>query len=197
MDLQLFVAAFTAFIIVVVGLIIFHELGHYLAGRMFGLIPKAFSVGMGPELAHRYDKHGTRWKLCAIPIGGYVQFAGEIHPGAGTEEERAEEYNFAGLARWKRAIIIAAGPLANIAMTAAIFLALTLAYGKAEISNVIEKVEPNSPAAHSGIRVGDELVEVDGHLKPDINQVIRDIRIFPGQKTVWVLVRDGESSAMR
>lgn len=190
MDIQTFLVAFFAFIAVVVGLIILHEFGHYLAGRMFGLIPKAFSIGMGPEIGRHIDKHGTRWKLCALPIGGYVKFAGEIHPGAGSDDDRNEDYNFASLARWKRAIIIAAGPVTNILVTAIIFLGLTLVMGKPTIEPVVQQVEISSSADEAGLEVGDRITAVDGEKEFDLQQTIRKIRIYPGSEIVFDIERD-------
>lgn len=192
MDIQTFFIAFLAFIAVVVGLIVLHEFGHYLAGRMFGLIPKAFSVGMGPEIARYIDKHGTRWKLCVLPLGGYVKFAGEIHPGSGSDEDRQEDHNFAGLARWKRAIIIAAGPVTNILVTAFIFLGLTLVLGKPTIEPVVQQVELGSSAEEAGLQVGDRITAVDGEGEFDLQQTIRKIRIYPGKQVVFDVERKGE-----
>ncbi len=193
MDLQFVLLALGAFIIVVVGLILLHELGHYSVARMFGLVPKVFSVGMGPELFGVHDRKGTRWKFCAIPIGGYVKFAGEMHPGAGTPEQAAEDYNFAALARWKRACIIAAGPIANLLVTAVIFMGLTLYFGKVDIAPVIDQVIAGSTAEAAGIENGDKIVSWDGDKSSNMQNLIRHVRIHPNT-TVDLEIKRGDQT---
>ena len=115
--------------LVVLTLIVFvHEMGHYLAGRWSGIGITAFSIGFGPEIAGFTDRRGTRWKLSAIPLGGYVKFLGD-EDAASTpdydkfnrlpEDERAR--TFLGAALWKRAVTVAAGPIANFVLAIAIF----------------------------------------------------------------------------
>jgi len=117
-----------AFLIAISFLVFFHELGHYLVARWSGIRVLAFSLGFGPELIGRTDKHGTRWKLCAIPLGGYVRFYGDEDAASRPDfegldalpaEERAKTFNGARL--WKRAATVAAGPIANFILAIAIF----------------------------------------------------------------------------
>ena len=192
-DIQFVVSALFAFIIVVVGLILLHELGHYTVARMFGLIPKAFSVGMGPELAAVEDSKGTRWKFCAIPIGGYVKFAGEIHPGAGTDEQRKEPYNFAALARWKRACIIAAGPVTNLLVTALIFLGIAFYFGKTEVAPVVGQIIDGSTAQQSNVEEGDKITGWDGSDDTNMQDLIRHVRIHPGENLTLNVKRGDET----
>ena len=118
-----------AFLLVLGPLVLVHELGHYLVGRWFGVKADAFSIGFGKEIAGWTDKRGTRWKLSALPLGGYVQFAGDMNaasaPDAAAadlpEEERAKTFHVKPL--WQRSLIVLAGPMANFLLAIAIFAA--------------------------------------------------------------------------
>ena len=123
-----------AFILVIGPLVFIHEMGHYLAGRWFGVKAEAFSVGFGKELAGFTDRRGTRWKLSALPLGGYVQFKGDMNPASvperGTEASRARDGSFQNAPLWQRAPIVAAGPATNLLVTLAIFAGFFMAVGK-------------------------------------------------------------------
>jgi len=192
MDAQFVVTSLGAFLLVVVSLILLHELGHYVTARAFGLVPKAFSVGMGPEIAAFVDRKGTRWKFSAMPLGGYVKFAGEMHPGTGTPEEAAEEHSFASLARWKRACIIFAGPFTNLLVTAVIFLILSFSFGRTEIDSTIRMVTPASAAAEAGVMPGDKVVSWNGQEDPHIQSLIRYVKVHPDEALNITLERHGE-----
>ena len=127
------------FVVVMTAIVFFHELGHYLVGRWCGVKIDAFSLGFGPELYARVDKRGTRWRLAAIPVGGYVKFHGDANAASApdvdgvaamTPAERAR--TLAGQPLANRAAIVAAGPLANFVLAVAIFAALFVVFGRAE-----------------------------------------------------------------
>lgn len=184
------------FVAVVCTLIVLHELGHYLAARAFGLKAKVFSVGMGPEIAGFTDRHGTRWKIAPIPLGGYVQYHGEMHPGFGGKDDDADhKESFAKLARWKRAVVIFAGPFANILVTAVIFGGLFLYSGKPEISKNIMEVEQGSPAAAAGIHAGDKLMQWDGRKSDGSQDFIRYVKINPGHTIALDIESNGKTAA--
>jgi len=193
MVVQFVITAILSFLLVVVTLVILHEFGHYLAARAFGLIPKAFSVGMGPELAAVVDRRGTRWKLSAIPIGGYVKFAGEMHPTPGRETS-GEKHDFSLLPRWKRAIIIAAGPAMNLVIAAVIFLVLAMSFGRVVVDPQISRVDIDSPAYASGIREGDTVVAWNGEQDPHMQTLSRSIRMNPDEPISLTTRRDGQLS---
>src|SRR5688572_18446213 len=161
------------FLLLLGPLITLHELGHYLVGRWFGVKAETFSIGFGKELAGWTDKRGTRWKLSVLPLGGYVQFAGDMNPaGQPSEEwlalpetERARTFQAKPL--WQRALIVAAGPVTNIIIAVAVFTAFNLAYGKPVAANpaeesVVAGFAEVSPAREAGLRIGDRIVAVEG-----------------------------------
>lgn len=184
--------ALVCFICITSFLIVFHELGHYLTARMFGLKPKAFSVGMGPEIAGFTDRHGTRWKIAPIPLGGYVKFHGEMHPGTGTAEEAEHPESFARLARWKRAMVIFAGPFVNVVITAVILGTLFTTYGVPRVSDVIQRVTPGSAAERAGIQPGDKVLQWNGNAPDGSPRFVRYVKTNPGQEVDLLIDRNGQ-----
>lgn len=181
-----------SFISVVLVLIVLHELGHYLAARAFGLKPQAFSVGMGPELAGFTDRNGTRWKICPFPLGGYVKFHGEMHPGTGTNAEAKHPDSFARLARWKRAVIIFAGPFTNLVICGAIFYGIFATTGYPIMSNRFERVLAGSPAEAAGLQSGDRLLAYNGEKYDGRQDFFRYIKVHPNGKIDVTIDRNGQ-----
>ena len=149
--------------------VFFHELGHFMVGRWCGVTIKAFSIGFGPELFGFYDKHGTRWKFSAIPLGGYVKFLGDENAASMPDEEAMQnlgdderEGSLHAKPLWQRAAIVAAGPLANFLLSIIIFATLLLLYGKPITPARVDSVMPGSAAEEAGFEVGDIMVSVDG-----------------------------------
>ncbi len=157
------------FLFVLTVIVFFHELGHYLVGRWSGIRIMAFSVGFGPELLGFTDKHGTRWKLCAIPLGGYVKFFGDENAASvpseaalrdASPDDRARAFQNATLGR--RAATVAAGPFANFILAIAIFAGTAYASGIVVGDPIVSEVRSGSPAASAGIQAGDRIVAADG-----------------------------------
>ncbi len=186
-----------AFLLVLGPLVVVHELGHYLVARWFGVKADVFSIGFGKELAGWTDRRGTRWKLSALPLGGYVQFAGDwnaISMPAGaiagmSEAERAQTFHVKPL--WQRSLIVLAGPLTNLLFAVAIFAAFNLAYGKIVAEPVISGFAENSPAAAAGLKAGDRILAVDGERIDSFEQVREQILPFPGREVAVLVQRDG------
>src|SRR5882762_4737038 len=136
-----------AFLIVLTIVVFFHELGHFLVARLCGIKILVFSVGFGPELIGFNDRYGTRWKLAAIPLGGYVKFFGDENaasvpnPGAlaamSPEERQVSFFHQPVLAR---AAVVAAGPIANFILAIVIFTAIFVTYGKQETAARVDEV---------------------------------------------------------
>ena len=184
-------------------LVTIHELGHYIVGRWFGVHAEAFSVGFGKEIWGFTDKRGTRWKLSALPLGGYVQFKGDMNPASipdaeavaqASAEERQGSFHHAAL--WKRALIVFAGPATNILLTLAIFAGFFAFYGKpvpadADGQLTVARFAEISPARAAGIEVGDRIVAVEGERMEDFRDVQDSIMLYPGRTLDITIERDG------
>src|SRR5688572_26354931 len=147
------------FLLMLGPLVTVHELGHYLVGRWFGVKADVFSIGFGKELAGFTDRRGTRWKLSALPLGGYVQFAGDMNPASQPseewlslpDEERAK--TFQAKALWQRALIVAAGPVTNFLLAIAILAGFNAAYGRIEVPPVVAVLMEGGAADKAGIEL--------------------------------------------
>jgi len=192
-----FLAGYILPYVVVLSLLVFvHELGHYLAGRWSGIRILAFSIGFGPELVGFTDSHGTRWKLSAIPLGGYVRFYGDADAASLADsdelaemspEERAQ--TLAGAKLWKRAVTVAAGPIANFVAAIAIFAVLFATQGKPVADPVVAEVKDGSAAYEAGVLPGDVLVALDGDRIETFDDVVRYISMRPGIPVVVTVLR--------
>jgi regulator of sigma E protease len=185
------------FLLVLGPLVTLHELGHYLVGRWFGVQAEAFSVGFGKELAGFTDKHGTRWKLSALPLGGYVQFKGDMNPASIPDPHApVEAGSFQAAALWKRALIVAAGPVTNLLIAIAIFAAFFAIIGKPEIvgvedSRTIGEFSQGSVAEAAGMKVGDVIVAIDGQAIRDFTDLKTKVALHPGKRMVFTVKRKG------
>ncbi|ASY56229.1 MULTISPECIES: RIP metalloprotease RseP [Sinorhizobium] len=167
-------------------LVFVHEMGHYLVGRWSGIRIVAFSVGFGPELFGWTDRHGTRWKFCAIPLGGYVKFFGDEDAASTPDYRRLETIRpeerartFLGAKLWKRAATVAAGPIANFLLAIAIFAVLFSIYGRAVADPVVAFVAPGSAAEKAGVLPGDKLISIDGKPIATFDDVRRYVSVRP------------------
>lgn len=188
-----------AFLLVLGPLVLIHELGHYLVGRLFGVKADAFSIGFGKELAGWTDKRGTRWKLSALPLGGYVQFAGDMNPTSAPKpddvrlsaQERAQTFHSKPL--WQRALIVFAGPLTNLLLCVAIFAGFFSIYGRVVNDAEISGFTANSPAQAAGMRVGDRIVAIDGDKVDGATDVPGRVAYFPGKTLPIAVERAGRT----
>ncbi|MBX7488866.1 RIP metalloprotease RseP [Qipengyuania sp. GH25] len=203
MNLPLWLYYVIGFPLLLGPLVTIHELGHYLVGRWFGVHAEAFSVGFGKEIWGFTDRRGTRWKLSVLPLGGYVQFKGDMNPASipdpqaarhASAEEREGSFHHAAL--WKRALIVFAGPATNILLTLAIFAGFFAFYGKpvpadAEQQLAVAEFAEVSPAREAGIEVGDRIVAVEGERMEDFRDVQDSIMLYPGRTLDITVDRDG------
>lgn len=186
-----------AFLLVLGPLVLVHELGHYLVGRLFKVRIDAFSIGFGREVAGWTDRRGTRWKVSALPLGGYVQFHGDMNaasiPGPGEEglspAERAVLFHFKPI--WQRALIVLAGPLTNLFVAVAIFAAFNFGYGKVVASPEIAGFSQQSPARDAGLRVGDRIVAINGQPIDGFEDIREKVMPWPGKPVEVVAERAG------
>jgi regulator of sigma E protease len=187
-----------AFICVIGPLVFVHEMGHYLAGRLFGVKAEAFSIGFGGEIAGFTDRRGTRWKFGWLPLGGYVKFAGDMNPASQPSTDwlalPAEERSrtFQAKTVWQRAIIVAAGPVVNFVVAILILGAFAFAYGDARMPPVVGQVSPGSAAAAVDIRKGDTIVALGGRSIETFDDMVRYIRIRAGEHVRIDLRRDSQ-----
>lgn len=154
----------------VLGLIVFiHEYGHYIIAKLCGVKITTFSIGFGKEIYGWDDKSGTRWKISAIPLGGYVKMFGDASaastPDSGllenmSEEERKGAFHFKPL--YQKMLVVAAGPIANFLLSIAIFTYFIMANGIVSVEPVIGKIVADSPAYEAGLEVGDRITKIDG-----------------------------------
>jgi regulator of sigma E protease len=186
------------FLIVLTIVVFVHEMGHYLVGRWCGIRVLAFSIGFGPELVGFTDRKGTRWKLCAIPLGGYVKFFGDENAAstpdragyaAMTEDER--RHSFPGASLWRRAATVAAGPIANFILAIAIFAMVFSLYGRTVSDPVVAEVQPGSAAEAAGIQPGDVFVAIDGRAVTTFDDVRRYVSSRPELEITVTMRRDG------
>jgi regulator of sigma E protease len=179
--------------------VFFHELGHFLVARLCGVRVLVFSVGFGPELLGFNDRHGTRWKISAIPLGGYVKFFGDEDVASATPDQSASAAMSAGERResfhhqpvGRRAAIVAAGPIANFILAILIFAAIFAFYGKPSTSARVDGVRPDSAAAAAGFQPGDIVVAIDGRTIATFAEMQRVVSTSAGQQLAVTVDRGG------
>lgn len=187
------------FLFVLTVVVFFHELGHFAVARWCSVKVDAFSVGFGREIFGRTDKQGTRWKLCMIPLGGYVKFAGDENAASVPSRERianmsAEERKTAFVAKpvWQRAAVVAAGPLANFLLAIVIFTLLFMSLGKEGIQPVVEEVLPGRAAERGGIQAGDVIKEINGREIQTFGELRQFVLMNANTPLVFEVERDGK-----
>lgn len=184
--------------VVVLSLIVFiHEMGHYLVGRLCGIRVLAFSMGFGPEIVGFNDRHGTRWKLSLIPLGGYVRFFGDADASSKGDEDafaklsdREKAQTLTGAKLWKRAATVAAGPIANFILAIVIFSITFAVMGKPISDPVVAEVKAESVAEAAGVKPGDVLVALDGDKVSTFDDVVRYVSMRAGVKIAVTVRRD-------
>jgi regulator of sigma E protease len=173
-----------SFALVLGVLVSIHELGHYFAARWAGIKVEAFSIGFGPALKSWVDRRGTVWKICALPLGGYVKMYG-MSPDARAEAEAAGEvFNaqdaYSAKPVGKRAIVAAAGPIANFLLAIVLFGALLGTVGRQVALPVVGEVVANTAAANAGLQPGDDIRAVDGTPIATFADLRRIVGVNPG-----------------
>lgn len=157
------------FLFVLTIIVFVHEFGHFIVARWCGIKVLVFSIGFGPELVGFSDRHGTRWKISAFPLGGYVKFFGDENAAsvpdanaiaAMNQDERKVSFFHKSVAA--RAAVVAAGPVANFLLAIAIFATIFTIYGRQETAARIGKVIAGSAAATAGFQPDDVVLSIDG-----------------------------------
>lgn len=184
--------------VVLLGILVFvHELGHYLVAKFSGVQVEAFSIGFGKELWGFVDKSGTRWKISAIPLGGYCQFLGDGDETSTTSEAKAltEEQKkkaFAYQSPFKKLLISLAGPAANYVFAVLIFVSIFYFIGKIEFPPVVGEVVKGGAAEQAGILPKDRILSVNGKKVDSFTDVRREVELNTEEKVRVELERGGK-----
>jgi regulator of sigma E protease len=191
------------YIVILTVLVFVHEFGHFIVGRWCGVKVNVFAVGFGPELFGFTDKKNTRWKFCAIPLGGYVKFAGDANGASMPDsnnlahmdvKERSESLFYKPV--WQRALIVAAGPIANFILAIAIFAGLFYVRGVPTLQPVVGIVTVGSAAEAAGLKSGDKVSSIDGNKISSFEDLVKVVSINGGNPLKFQVVRDGQNVAL-
>ena len=185
--------------VVVLGVLVFiHEMGHYLAARWRGIHVEAFSIGFGRALLSWTDKVGTEWRLCWLPLGGYVKLHGQERPQDVPEEVRAAWIagkTFHEKTVLSRAIVVAAGPVANFVLAAVLFSVMFGIQGEPG-DPVVQSVIAGSAAEHAGLQAGDRLTSIDNRKISDFEDIVRIVSSSPGKPLHVTIQRNDASQSL-
>ena len=178
------------FLLLITPVVYFHELGHYWVARKAGVVVDVFSIGFGPEIYGWTARSGTRWRLSAIPLGGYVKMRGDDDAAStASNNYQNAEGSFSGAGLYWRMAIVAAGPTANFILGILLFAAVYMSVGKQTIPAVVGEVMPNTPAASAGLLPGDKVLEIDGIGVRDFNDMRGLVVESPGKALSFVIQR--------
>ncbi|HEY1864157.1 MAG TPA: M50 family metallopeptidase [Roseiarcus sp.] len=186
------------FIVILSLIVAVHELGHYLVGRWCGVKIDAFSLGFGPELVARVDSRGTRWRIGALPLGGYVKFHGDanaasvgVGEGANADPSVDRSLTLAGQPLRNRAAIVVAGPVANFILAFIIFTGMFMGFGRVEHVPRIGRVEVGSPGAAAGFQAGDLVKSINGNRIDSFEALQESTLMSTGLPMNFVVERQG------
>jgi regulator of sigma E protease len=190
-----------AFVLAIGPLVFFHELGHYLVARWFGIGAETFSIGFGREILGWTDKRGTRWKVGWLPLGGYVRFVGDMNPASQPADpsalsppDRTRAFHCKPV--WQRFLVVLAGPVANFLLAIAIFAAFFAAVGMPRTPNIVGVIQPGSVAATSGLVVGDTVQAIAGQQTRSFEDIRRIVAIRPGERVRIDYARGGRTGSL-
>ncbi len=186
------------FLFVLTVVVFFHELGHFLVARWCGIKVVTFSLGFGPEIIGFNDRHGTRWKLSAIPLGGYVKFFGDDNAAsapdntaAATMSEAEKAVTFAHKKVGPRAAVVAAGPIANFILAIVIFATIFMIAGKQTTTARVDAVQDGSAAQTAGFKPGDLVLSIDGSRITSFSDMQQIVSISAGEPLKIEVERGG------
>jgi len=188
------------FLFVLTIVVFFHELVHFLLARWCGVAIKTFSIGFGPEIVGFNDRHGTRWRLSWIPLGGYVKFIDDENVASAGGKRSLEQLSpeerkqsFQGKSLLQRAAIVAAGPVANFVLAVLIFTSIFALFGERITAAKVDIVNPGSAAERAGFLPGDKVISIDGQIIESFSEMQRIVGMSPDQPLHFVVDRDGKT----
>ena len=192
------------FLLVLSVLVFVHEMGHYLMARACGVRVEIFSIGFGRELFGFNDAHGTRWKFCLIPLGGYVQMFGDADPTSSHEskeklsqiEDSEKRKAFFFKPVWQRALIVVAGPLINFIYAITVMSALFAVQGQIYAPAKVDGLSENGVAGKAGFKLGDQITAINGHAIESFQELQRAITINLGEEIKFKVLRDGQEQVI-
>ncbi|TXL76722.1 RIP metalloprotease RseP [Vineibacter terrae] len=185
-------------LLVITVLVFVHEWGHYWIGVRNGVHAEVFSIGFGPELwGWTSRKTGTRWRISALPLGGYVKFLGDSNPASvggddgltGEQRKRAFHTQSLGV----RAAVVVAGPAANLIFAIVLMAGLLMTYGQPYTPPTVVVTEPQGAAAKAGLRSGDTVVSIGGRSVESFEDILSIVQLNPGITIPVTLTRDGQT----
>ena len=186
------------FLFVLTIVVFFHELGHFMMARWCGIRVLVFSIGFGPEIAGFNDRYGTRWKISAVPLGGYVKFFGDDnaasapdHAAAAAMSEADKKDSFIFQPIRSRAAVVAAGPIANFVLAIAIFAGIFMTVGKQTTSARVDTVQAGSAAEVAGFKPGDLVLSINGEKIESFSDMQRVVSISAGEPLTIEVDRGG------
>jgi len=188
------------FIVLILVVVFIHEYGHYYFAKKYGVGVTDFSIGFGKEIFGWNDKSGTRWKICWIPLGGYVKFFGDRNVFSQADQEKIiNKYNkeeqkklFVLKPLYQRALIVAAGPFANFLLAIVIFFSIYTFIGKDFTPAVINEVQNDSPAMIAGLKNNDIIVSIDGNKVKSIMDVSKFITLSTDEFVDFTVSRSNQ-----
>ena len=192
------------FLILIMIVVFIHEYGHYYFAKRYGVGVTDFSIGFGKEIFGWNDKSGTRWKVCWIPLGGYVKFFGDRNVFSQAEQQEIinkyseEDRNKLFILKplYQRSLIVAAGPLANFLLALLIFTIINMFIGKDLTPAVIEEVQKNSPAFTAGMKKNDKIIYIDKKKVESILEVSTFINLSTSQTIEFVVLRNNQEISL-
>ena len=185
-----------AFVCALGPLVFFHELGHYLVARLFGIPAETFSIGFGREILGWTDRQGTRWKVAWLPLGGFVKFVGDMGPASNPADlddipPHLRERAFQVRPVWQRFLVVLAGPMANFLLAILIFAAFFSLAGTPR-TNTVGEIVPRSAAANAGIEAGDRIISIAGRPTPTFDDVSTVVLLRPNETVPIEIERSGQ-----
>ena len=188
------------FLILIMIVVFIHEYGHYYFAKRYGVGITDFSIGFGSEIFGWHDKSGTRWKICWIPLGGYVKFFGDRNVFSQAEQQKVidkyskEDRNKLFILKplYQRSLIVAAGPLANFVLAIIIFSIINMFVGKDLTPAVVDEVTINSPAYEAGIKKNDKIISIDNNKVQSILEVSTFISTSTAEIIEFTVLRNNQ-----